>query len=142
MPAVETRATVHSLSRFASVVKGITPACWRAAQAFICGIAFEKLILWPLLLLATPFVYTASALRRADNETFIYVFLTSATGVPTPFEILAEWQTGNVAAVERETHRRLKPYRVNKRREFFRLQLSAIITIVQEVIRMVNQPQP
>jgi hypothetical protein len=30
--------------------------------------------LWPPLLLATPFVYAAGALRRVDSETFIYVF--------------------------------------------------------------------
>ena len=61
--------------------------------------------------------------------------LTSATGVPTPFEVLASWEVGDIDLVEREAHHRLKPYRVSRRREFFRAPLS---TIVAEIGRIVG----
>ena len=53
--------------------------------------------------------------------------LTGGTGVPTPMEILARWEVGDVVAVETEAHRRLAKYRVNRRREFFRGPLPVII---------------
>ena len=61
--------------------------------------------------------------------------LTRATGVPTPFGVLASWEVGDVDLVEREAHRRLKSYRVSRRREFFRARLS---TIVEEINRIVE----
>ena len=61
--------------------------------------------------------------------------LTRATGVPTPFGVLASWEVGDIDVVEREAHRRLRPYRVSRRREFFRVQLS---TIVEEISRIVG----
>jgi hypothetical protein len=61
--------------------------------------------------------------------------LTGATGVPTPFEVLASWGVGDVDVVEKEAHRRLRPYRVSRRREFFRVKLS---TIVEEITRIVR----
>ena len=62
--------------------------------------------------------------------------LTAATGVPTPFEVLARWEVGDVDEVESEVHRRLRSYRVNRRREFFRAPLP---TIVAEVARVVEE---
>ena len=61
--------------------------------------------------------------------------LTGATGVPTPFEVLASWEVGDVDVVEKEAHRRLRPYRVSRRREFFRVKLA---TIVEEITRIVR----
>jgi hypothetical protein len=61
--------------------------------------------------------------------------LTSATGVPLPFGILATWKVGNCERVEQETHKRLAAYRVNPRREFFHTELSEIVRIVEAVIK-------
>ena len=60
--------------------------------------------------------------------------LTTATGVPTAFEILARWEVGDVDLVEREAHRRLRAYRVNRRREFFRAPLSTITKEINLVV--------
>ena len=59
--------------------------------------------------------------------------VTSATGVPTPFEVLAEWEVGDTKSVEEEAHRRLRAYRVNKRREFFRVPLPTIIREIDSI---------
>ena len=59
--------------------------------------------------------------------------LSSATGVPTDFEVLARWDVGDCTRVEEEIHQRLKPFRVNKRREFFRGNLQMIIGVINEV---------
>ena len=59
--------------------------------------------------------------------------LTRATGVPTSFEVLASWEVGDIETVEKEAHRRLRAYRVNKRREFFRAPLSTIIGEIDSI---------
>ena len=60
--------------------------------------------------------------------------LTGATGVPTAFEILATWEVGDVDLVEREAHHRLRAYKVNRRREFFRAPLQTIIAEIQMIV--------
>lgn len=57
-----------------------------------------------------------------------------ATGVPLPFGVLASWDVGDCAAVEKEVHRRLRPYRINPRREFFMLALSEITQVINGVV--------
>jgi hypothetical protein len=61
--------------------------------------------------------------------------LSSATGVPLPFGVLASWPIGDCARVEREVHERLAAYRINPRREFFRAELSLIIRTVETAIK-------
>ena len=46
--------------------------------------------------------------------------LSSATGCPTPFELLAFFGVENPQQVEQEIHRELWNFRVNQAREFFR----------------------
>jgi Meiotically Up-regulated Gene 113 (MUG113) protein len=60
--------------------------------------------------------------------------LSSATGVPLPFGVLANWQVGDCARVEREVHRKLASFRINPRREFFCAELSFIARTVDAVI--------
>lgn len=60
--------------------------------------------------------------------------LSAATGVPTPFEVLAHWEVEDAKHVEREAHRRLRAYRVTKRREFFRAPLPVIIATLGEIV--------
>ena len=60
--------------------------------------------------------------------------LTGATGVPLPFEVLASWEVGDVDVVEKKAHQRLKSYRVSRRREFFRVQLSIIVEEISRIV--------
>jgi hypothetical protein len=58
----------------------------------------------------------------------------STTGVPLPFGVLASWEVGNCRKVEKEVHSQLKDYRINTKREFFRVSLSAIVSTIHEII--------
>jgi len=60
--------------------------------------------------------------------------LSSATGVPLPFGVLARWDVQDCIAVEREVHRRLNERRLTSRREFFRSSLSEIVATIECVI--------
>lgn len=60
--------------------------------------------------------------------------LTTATGVPTSFEVLASWEVGDIDTVEREAHSRLRAFRVNRRREFFRAPLPTIVSQINSIV--------
>lgn len=60
--------------------------------------------------------------------------LGSTTGVPLPFGVLASWEVGDCEEIEKEVHFRLKNYRINQRREFFRVSLSIIVATIEKVI--------
>jgi Meiotically Up-regulated Gene 113 (MUG113) protein len=60
--------------------------------------------------------------------------ISSATGVPTAFEVLAHWEVGDINYVESESHRRLAAYKVNRRREFFRAPLTLIIKTIGTIV--------
>ena len=77
-------------------------------------------------------VYKIGLTRRAPTERA--GDLSSATGVPSAFEVLATWRTGDVAAVEREVHKKLRRYRVNNRREFFCLPIAMIISTINDIV--------
>lgn len=76
-------------------------------------------------------------LTRRSSETRA-IELSSATGVPTGFEVLAKWEVGDCSRVETEIHERLKAIRVNKRREFFRGNLQLIVRVIDEILRQHN----
>jgi hypothetical protein len=78
-------------------------------------------------------LYKVGLTRRSSGARAIE--LSSATGVPTNFEVLAQWEVGDCTLVEREIHKRLKPLRVNKRREFFRGNLQVIVGVIDQVLR-------
>ena len=67
--------------------------------------------------------------------------LSSATGVPLPFGVLAKWSVGDCALVEKEVHRRLAVFRINPRREFFHVDLSAIVRTIDSAIKDLVQPK-
>ena len=60
--------------------------------------------------------------------------LSSATGVPLPFGVLANWEVGDCTWVEQEVHKRLAAFRINPRREFFCAELSLITRTIQAVV--------
>ena len=60
--------------------------------------------------------------------------LSGATGVPTKFEVLYTWEVEDVDVLEKEVHRMLSPYRISKRREFFRCSPQVIIRAVNSLV--------
>ena len=64
--------------------------------------------------------------------------LSAATGVPTGFEVLFTWEVGDIDFVEKETHRRLKPFRINRKREFFRCPPQTIITTINTIVNEIS----
>jgi T5orf172 domain len=78
-------------------------------------------------------------LTRRSSETRA-IELSGASGVPTGFEVLAQWDVGDCSRVEREVHRRLSRLRVNKRREFFRGNLERIVEVIGQAVREIGSP--
>jgi hypothetical protein len=62
----------------------------------------------------------------------------SGTSVALPFGVLATWDVGDCSSVERESHARLKAYRINPEREFFCARLDKIIAVVNDVVAEVD----
>lgn len=60
--------------------------------------------------------------------------LSSSTGVPAPFGVLAQWDVSDCRKVERVVHDRLDDYRINKSREFFRCPLDHIIRVINSSV--------
>lgn len=77
-------------------------------------------------------LYKVGLTRRSVQERATEIG--SSTGVPLPFDVLASWQVSDCASIEKEIHKQLKPYRVNKRREFFRTSLPFIVATVEKAI--------
>ena len=61
--------------------------------------------------------------------------INSATGVPTPFEILYVENCQNGYLVEKVVHERLSEHRVNNRKEFFAIQPEIAIQTIKSVTR-------
>lgn len=59
----------------------------------------------------------------------------SSTPTPTPFGVMGSWEVGDCAKVEKEIHLKLGAYRIDTRREFFRLNISSITKAIESVIR-------
>ena len=81
-------------------------------------------------------VYKVGLTRR--NPDVRAAELSSATGVPMPFDVLGNWEVGDCASVEREVHTRLANFRINPRREFFYAELSFINRTIDAVVREVS----
>ena len=62
------------------------------------------------------------------------VQISSATGVPTPYKVEWAYKCFNGEIVERMTHEKLKPFRVNNRKEFFQVSLKD----AQKVIKLIG----
>lgn len=77
-------------------------------------------------------IYKVGLTRRAAGERAAEIG--SSTGVPLPFEVLASWEVPDCGRAESEVHKHLKPFRLSKRREFFRTSLSNIVATIERVI--------
>lgn len=58
--------------------------------------------------------------------------LSASTGVPTKFVVVYDELVADCQEVERRLHARFEPYRVNSRREFFRIPIKTAIQALQE----------
>lgn len=59
--------------------------------------------------------------------------LSSATGVPTPFQIEGVIEASDMSAVEKEIHRQIASSRVSNRREFFKIGTYQAVRIARKV---------
>lgn len=62
----------------------------------------------------------------------------SKTSVPDKFYKMQEWNVKDCVRAEKEIHSKLREYRVDPRREFFRIEFDKIIKVVKEVINEIN----
>ncbi|WP_156892494.1 GIY-YIG nuclease family protein [Salaquimonas pukyongi] len=60
--------------------------------------------------------------------------LSRETGVPSAFVVVKYWQHQNARELEKEVHMMLSPYRINERREFFKVDADIIIRIIEETL--------
>ncbi|WP_454726294.1 MULTISPECIES: GIY-YIG nuclease family protein [Cupriavidus] len=61
-----------------------------------------------------------------------------ATGVPLPFDVASAYSVADCKRAEKLVHRLLKAYRLNNRREFFRVTPSVAVTVVRDTCDLVN----
>lgn len=64
-----------------------------------------------------------------------------STGVPLPFEVAVAYSVTDCKKAEETAHRNLKSYRLNNRREFFRISPSVGSSVVHRVCLEVNREQ-
>ena len=60
--------------------------------------------------------------------------LSASTSLPTPFKVVHCWPVHDPAAVEAVLHKRLDVYRINHRREFFRVDTADIVQMMPRII--------
>ena len=58
----------------------------------------------------------------------------NTTGVPLPHEVIAQWDVGDCKKVEDIAHLRLGRYRVNPKREYFRVALKTIVATINQIV--------
>lgn len=61
-----------------------------------------------------------------------------SSGVPTPFDIFTAYSVGDCKLAEKTIHKRLKAFRINGRREFFRSAPSVAASLAYETCAEIN----
>jgi hypothetical protein len=59
--------------------------------------------------------------------------LSKSTGVPTPFIVVYSYNCFNGERIERAVHKHFEKQRVNKQREFFKVELDETIEIIESI---------
>jgi len=69
-----------------------------------------------------------------------------STGVPEHFDIAVAFSVGDCKAAEAEVHRRLDSYRINRNREFFRIEprvaQAVVLSTCESINKGLSQPAP
>ncbi|MCU7812048.1 MAG: GIY-YIG nuclease family protein [Candidatus Thiodiazotropha sp. (ex Notomyrtea botanica)] len=71
--------------------------------------------------------YTSATVESRINQL-------NSTGVPTPFQLAAQFYVRDVKTVEAMIHKKLNPHRVNDRREFFSGTVSELLNSCFSII--------
>lgn len=61
-----------------------------------------------------------------------------STGVPLPFDVFAAYSVGDCQKAENQIKKRLRAFRLNPRREFFRVPPSVATSLIQETCAKIN----
>ncbi|GAB5419144.1 MAG: hypothetical protein Crog4KO_06520 [Crocinitomicaceae bacterium] len=72
------------------------------------------------------------------NDTSLRAKQLSKTSVADKFHVMNEWATKDCYKAEKEIHRILDKYRVDKRREFFTLDMKEITKTIEDVLKQIN----
>lgn len=64
--------------------------------------------------------------------------ISGSTGVPIPFDIAVAYTVGDCKLAEKRIHKRLRAYRLNGRREFFRISPEVAAEVAQETCASLN----
>jgi len=64
--------------------------------------------------------------------------LSSTTSSPDKYLIVHRWKVKDVKSAERIIHEKLNNYRINEKREFFRISLENALPVIGEVVEMIN----
>ena len=70
--------------------------------------------------------------RSAEHRAFE---ISQGTGVPSEFVVVFQIEVTDCELVEQLVHERLKEFRANERREFFKVTVEAAINAIQEVLK-------
>jgi hypothetical protein len=90
-------------------------------------------------------------LRNAAHETNVFKIgltkrspeiraaeLSSTTASPDKFLVAQDWFTRDCALAEATIHQYFDSYRLNDRREFFRVEFRELITVIDEIVKKIN----
>lgn len=80
---------------------------------------------------AMPNVFKVGMTTRTVSERVAE--LSKSTSIPSPFYTIKAWHSTRAAFLEREIHKLLEPYRLNKGREFFTCPIQMIIDAKEAV---------
>jgi hypothetical protein len=80
--------------------------------------------------------WTSSTAEQRAKE------LSSATGVPSSFAVVASWKHPDPEGLEKGVHAMLTPYRVNEAREFFQASYASIKSIIEAEIARTSSKIP
>lgn len=64
--------------------------------------------------------------------------LTASTASIDQFAVMQQWAVSDCYKAEKEIHERLKAFRVNKKREFFKSDYRQIFGVIHEVVEQIN----
>ncbi|MGM9489740.1 GIY-YIG nuclease family protein [Ideonella sp. YS5] len=84
-----------------------------------------------------PYVVKIGLSKRSPDVRAREIY-SGATGVPMPFDIAVAYTVGDCKLAEKLVHKRLRAYRLNGRREFFRLSPAVAGAIARETCASIN----
>ncbi|KAF2390793.1 GIY-YIG nuclease family protein [Pseudomonas frederiksbergensis] len=78
-------------------------------------------------------------LTTLEPDTRALQIYNGSTGVPIPFDIVTAYSVGDCKLAETTIHKRLKAFRLNGRREFFRTTPSVAASLAYETCAQINE---